>query len=296
VDARLDAFDALARRTSRLRVPKEKEDALGQLVSYPVFGSLFANTRYFEGERAALAGGRGDLAVASRLAEEAEGSSRVLEAATEEFAKFAGGKWRGFMRLEPADDDWKSMRIAPWKVPTFTKESVAAVEKARGAEPLVAFDAKAFSARKAGRGDVSWNVVPGLGRSANGVTLFPMTAASFDLSKDAASAPVLEYAVEFPAAGNFSVRVHLLPTHALVSGRGLRFGLGVDDAPPQVVTLEIGDGGPAWAQGVLAGERMVTARIEVASAGKKTLRIYGVDAGVVIDRIAILAGDVVSAP
>jgi hypothetical protein len=295
VDARLEALGALMNRVGKLNSSpalSERRDALFQLVSYPVIGASMANQRYFGGERAVV-GGEHERGTRRFQAESADSG---LREATSHFDQIAEGKWRGFMRLEPADDDWKSMRIAPWKLPTFSVEAVAKAEETRGTEPLVTFEAKAFSARRAGLDDVAWQIVPGLGRSGAAVTLFPMAVGSFDLSKDAANAPVLEYAVEFPAAGTFSVRVHLLPTHALVSGRGLRFGLGVDDERPQMVTLDVGDGGPAWAQGVLSGERVVTVQIEVAAPGRKTLRIYGVDAGVVIDRLAILPSDAVSAP
>ncbi len=288
VEARENAFDVLAWRTSRLRVSKEKEGALFQLVSYPVFGSVFANARYFNGERAALAGARGDSAAAKRLTEEAAGAGGGLDMMTEEFEKIAGGKWRGFMRLEPADDDWKSMRIAEWKVPVFTAEAVSKARVLRGSDPLMEVMASAFAEKRAGRNGAAWEIVPGLGRSGAAVTMLPMTAASFEPGGVDGMAPVLAYAVEFPEAGSFSVRVHLLPTHALVSGRGLRFGIGLDDGAPQWVAFDVKDGGPEWAQGVMAGERVATVGIEVGAAGKKMLRIYGVDAGVVIDRIAIV--------
>jgi hypothetical protein len=296
VDTRMRALNVLIKKISILSGAKsitKREDAFFQLVGYPVVGSAMANMRYFAGEQAALGGPERDDFLKS-----AEAADASLQTLTHQYGQSGAGrgKWHGFMRLEPADDDWKSMRIAPWKVPNFSAEAVANVEKTNAAKPLVEVVAKDFSARKGGRDDVTWQVVPGLGRSGAAVTMFPMTAANFDLSKEAASAPVLEYAVEFPAAGTFSVRVHLLPTHALMSGRGLRFGLGVDDASPQLVALDIGDGGPAWAHGVLSGERVVTAQIEVAAPGRKTLRIYGVDAGVVIDRLAILPSDAVSAP
>ena len=222
------------------------------------------------------------------------------------------------MRLEPADDDWKSMRIAPWKVPVFSKEVVGRMKKEaetkpEARKPSEEFMAKEFSARRAGHDGVAWQVVPGLGRSGSAVTLLPVTRESFELASDAdvAAAPKLEYALEFPAAGNFSIRLHLLPMHALVSGRGLRVRVAVDDAMPQrttnvigdgvpdrgvkpllqgrpqVVTLDLKDGGPEWAQGVLSGERTVETTVTVDEAGRKTLCIYGVDAGVVLDRISV---------
>jgi hypothetical protein len=47
------------------------------------------------------------------------------------------------------------------------------------------------------------------------------------------------------------------------------------------------DGGPEWAQGVLNATRIATARLTVSSPGAHTLRIYGVDAGVVLDKIVV---------
>jgi hypothetical protein len=296
--ARTHGFPAIRERAEQIfdRLSTEHRDSFFQLVLYPVVGSALANDRYFHGEAAGLLRNAPGTVPDQGFASWAHAADESLKDLTRRFNEgIANGKWRGFIRLEPADDDWKSMRIAPWKVPVFSKEILAQTENASGAKPearkpaVGEYTANEFSSRKARRGEVAWQVVPGLGKSGAAVTLFPMTAESFDLAKDASVAPVLEYAVDFPAAGNFSVRVHLLPTHALVSGRGLRFGIGLDDAAPQLVTLEIGDGGRAWAQGVLAGERVVTASVQVDAAGKRTLRIYGVDAGVVIDRIGIEA-------
>jgi hypothetical protein len=60
-----------------------------------------------------------------------------------------------------------------------------------------------------------------------------------------------------------------------------------DDAPPQRVALDPQDGSPAWAQGVLDGERVVTVRLSVKAPGAHTLRVDGIAAGVVIDRLTI---------
>jgi len=50
------------------------------------------------------------------------------------------------------------------------------------------------------------------------------------------------------------------------------------------------DGGPEWAQGVLDNSRIVTARLKVPTAGDHTLQLYGIDAGVVLDKIVIDLG------
>ena len=82
------------------------------------------------------------------------------------------------------------------------------------------------------------------------------------------------------------MRVYLLPTHPL-AGDTLRFALGLDDAPPRVVALEVNDGGSEWAQGVLNAARVAATRLQVATPGRHVLHLYGVDAGVVVDKIVI---------
>ena len=111
----------------------------------------------------------------------------------------------------------------------------------------------------------AWAVIPGLGRTGRAVAVLPGTAPSI-APGDAASAPRLDYAVAFPAAGVFTLQAHLLPTHP-IAGSALRFAVALDDAPPQVVALDVGDGGPAWARGVLDGVRIAETPLDGRRAG-----------------------------
>jgi hypothetical protein len=277
VRARLDAWAELARRADRvaLMLPPEKHDAFYELVRYPVRGAMLANRRYFLGELAAL---RDDATLANR--------ARDADAQLKEETRFfnedlAGGKWRGILALEPADGTWKSMRIASWMLPHF---GAGAARTAAGG-PAISIPAGDFSA-KTDRKHAAWQIVPGLGRTGKAVAVFPTTAPDVPVAQAAAAAPRLDYRVTLPAAGEFNLAVHLLPTHP-ISGDQLRLAVAWDDAPPQRVALDPQDGSPAWAQGVLDGERVVTVRLSVKAAGAHTLRVYGIAAGVVIDRLTI---------
>jgi hypothetical protein len=54
--------------------------------------------------------------------------------------------------------------------------------------------------------------------------------------------------------------------------------------------VDVRDGSREWAQSVLNATVVATAAIDIRSAGTHTLRIYGVDAGVVLDKIVIHCG------
>ncbi len=272
VQSRLDALAGLRERAEalRARVPGAQQAAFYELVYYPVVGSALANERFFEGERGHRAAAQ---AADDRLAAETRFFNEEL----------AGGKWRGLMALEPADAQWSSMRLARWTPPAAPRVPVPS--PAPGT--YLAFDAADFSGNTP-RPGAAWTVIPGLGRTGRAVAVLPATALSRRLA-DAASAPRLDYSVAFPAAGSFVLQVHLLPTHP-VAGSALRVAVALDDAPAQLIAFDPGDGGPGWAQGVLNAVRVATAPLTVARGGAHTLHVYGLDPGVVLDRLVIDLG------
>jgi hypothetical protein len=307
-EARLARFEALRSATAKIAaaLSPDKRDAFFQLVGYPVEGSALANERYFQGERAALATQTGEAERAREFAEKAAAADRQLIALTERFGQeIAGGKWRGFMRLEPADNDWKSMRIAPWAVPSFVTsapnenqparpagaesallEDVAAIVERDG---VVAFNAASFVGQRV-VGAAEWKKIPGLGRSGEAVTVLPSNLPSIDPARLAQEAACLDYAITFSNAGEFTAEFHLVPTHPIPAGEELRFAVALGEAAPQLVTLAVGDGGAEWARGVLAGARIARSKLVVPGPGTHVLRIYAVDAGVALDKVVIDCG------
>ena len=89
--------------------------------------------------------------------------------------------------------------------------------------------------------------------------------------------------------GEYTVFAQLIPTHP-ITGDTLRLGLALDDGEPQLVELAFKDGSVEWAQGVLDNTRVATTTFSVPTAGTHTLRIYGLEAGVVIDKLVLTRG------
>jgi hypothetical protein len=129
--ARLDAYDSLAARVSRLSpsIPSGLRDAYYELVAYPVRGAAFANRRVFAAEKAARCRlqGRASAAEWARRAGEAE---RLLEDEARFYnEKLARGKWRHIMTREMKPGQWASMRSTPPPVLSFP-EALKAPEAA----------------------------------------------------------------------------------------------------------------------------------------------------------------------
>jgi hypothetical protein len=267
---RLDEFARLQQRVAALepRIPPGLQDAFFELVHYPVVGAALANLRYFAGER----GDRG----------QAELADAQLAAETRRYnEQIAGGKWRHLMALEPADRDWASMRIEPWALPPVARPPVPGSGNGR-----ISTAAGGSFASSRPAGDAAWTMVPGLGRSGRAVTVLPATAPTHSLADAPSSAPRLDYVVELPHRGVFTLDWEFVPTHPL-RGDGLRLAFAVDDGPTQLVELRIGDGDGAWAQGVLDGMRRVTTPWTLASPGPHVLHVYGLEPGVVLDAIVV---------
>jgi len=276
IAARHAAFADLRQRAETLRtaIPAAQQDAFYELVFYPVVGSALANERYFAGERGQLDTAR---AADTRLRTETRFFNEQI----------AGGKWRRFMALEPADNQWASMRIAPWATPP----SDAAAPRSETRESFEATSARpadSFAASTPGANGAVWTAIPGLGRSGRALTVLPFSAPRHTLAK-ATAAPRIDYALTLPTAGTFTLQLHLLPTHP-IAGTSLRLAVAIDDAAPQLAALEVDDGGPAWAQGALTAQRIVTAPFTVAAPGPHTVHVWGLDPGVILDQLVLEAG------
>jgi hypothetical protein len=274
--ARVQKFEALQQRIYELAKEwlEGRDDAFAQLVGYPVHAAAEANRRFFGDEL-------GDL-------HKVAAADNLIALHTQAFGeRIAGGKWNGFIRSEPADNDWRSMRIEKWKARGLAP--VGSEIKTETIDGTVSLEAEHFKA-KSDRGGAGWAVIPGLGRTGDGsVAVFPTTMAAVQLQRAKADAPRLDYNIHFFKDGEFLLRVNLIPTHPLAGG-ALCFAVALDEGEPQLVELAFKDGSAEWAQGVLDNTRVVTTTLSVPTAGVHTLRIYGLEAGVVIDKLVLSSG------
>lgn len=158
---------------------------------------------------------------------------------------------------------------------------------------VVAMEAEHFDGH-VDRAGAGWRVIPGLGRTGDAVAVFPTTAPGVEPPRVAAAAPVLEYRLHLFKPGRLNVKCYLVPTQPLQLGRGLRFAVGVDDQPPQVVAAGAGVevSSRPWAQSVMDATITASTTHEVNTTGPHVLKIYMVDAGVVLDKIVVDTGGV----
>lgn len=303
---RLNAFQELVTQTDAIaaKLSPEQRDAFFELVAYPVRGSAAANERAFAIDSYETATRAGKSEEAAKWAQRAHDAARRLEAETRQFNEtVAQGKWRHIMALEPADKQWASMRIAPAKLPPLPSAAAQGLNTPASSNPaapsasspsnpgrvIAAIEAENFEG-KLFRGSVHWEVVPMVGRTGDGVAVFPSTQSRVPTSEVVERAPRLDYRVKFPEAGSYELTVYLLPTHAVDGSGELDFHVGVDGGAPERVVVAEKDGGPEWAQGVLNATRVAHTTITTPSDGEHFVCIYGSDTSVVIDKIVVHRG------
>ena len=138
---------------------------------------------------------------------------------------------------------------------------------------------------------ILWTVIPGLGRTGDAVSVWPTTAESIK-AENLRTAPALEYSVYLFTTGKLTVNCNLIPTFPIKTGQGLRYAVAFDNQAPQVVTVGADLQTPSrqWSLNVLNATTTGVSSHEIAAAGLHTLKIYMVDAGVVLDKIVIDAG------
>ena len=99
-----------------------------------------------------------------------------------------------------------------------------------------------------------------------------------------------DYDVWLDAPGELRLSVVASPTLDVTGGRGLRYAIAVDDAPPQVVDLWADAGPRGWDEAVANAVRVTISRHRVATAGRHRVRLWMIDPAVVIQRIEIDRG------
>lgn len=135
---------------------------------------------------------------------------------------------------------------------------------------------------------VEWRTLPNFGRTLGGVTISPVTAETRVPSDDSAR---LEYDFFAHSSGELRVELHTAPSLDFQSGEGLRIGVSIDDATPQVLKLDT-YAKEHWEQAVAQNIRRLLSDHRIDQPGKHTLKVWLVTPGVVLERIVIDAGGV----
>ncbi|HEY1202191.1 MAG TPA: glycosyl hydrolase, partial [Niastella sp.] len=167
-------------------------------------------------------------------------------------------------------------------VPAYT--SLTNVE----GDGYVSIDASKY-AKAINEEDVQWNTINYIGHTGNGVTFLPPFSRTPAFDKTNAH---LEYNIYTTDSGAAKVMVYCSPTLPFNESTGLQYAISIDDETPRLINIHADNSDRAWAQSVSDNIRISTSTHTLPKAGHHTLKIWAVDAGIVLQKIVVDFGGV----
>ncbi|OLY93492.1 Glycosyl hydrolase family 115 [Cnuella takakiae] len=148
---------------------------------------------------------------------------------------------------------------------------------------VVSMEASHFTTNE-NKGAQQWQLIPGIGRTGDGLSLFPVTAPKQAVGKG----PVLSY--EWYAYDSGAVKLHTFvsPTLNFQHSEGLQLAVSIDDEAPQLITINREDENVrTWESWVAANIITKQTAHKIAKPGKHILKVWAVDPGVVLQKLVL---------
>lgn len=136
--------------------------------------------------------------------------------------------------------------------------------------------------------NISWKVLPNLGKTGSAITPFPVTAAN---QKPVEDAPHLEYEFYIYSKDSLKLFSYFSPTlnfHNTVEG--LQFAVSIDNEQPQIISINKGvevNYTSAWNRWVADNIIIKTSNHFIAAPGKHVLKYWMVNPGVVLQKLVL---------
>ncbi|WP_437276465.1 glycosyl hydrolase 115 family protein [Sorangium sp. So ce375] len=160
------------------------------------------------------------------------------------------------------------------------------------ANGVVSMEADHYS-RAIGTDDVSWKLLPEIGRTGSGMTPSPVTA---EPQKPGAASPRLEYDVHLTSSGPVNVYVYVSPRNNFQNwADGLQYAVSIDDGPIQKVNTSYavelnGNGNKIWERHTSDNANIMRTTHTIAKAGDHTVKVWMVHPGVIVQKVVVDAG------
>jgi hypothetical protein len=136
---------------------------------------------------------------------------------------------------------------------------------------------------------ITWENIPGYGRTLSGVTIFPVTAKS---QTPGGNSPHLQYQVNVTDTGNFKIQAYISPTIDFTNTHGLHYAISVDNEQPQIVDITPDNSEKAWGKSVADNIKILTTQHHINKPGVHTINYWMVDPAVVLQRLVLDFGGV----
>ncbi|MCF3107719.1 glycosyl hydrolase 115 family protein [Niabella sp. CC-SYL272] len=301
-------WDQLLKKAEALKhkLPQEQGAAFYQLVLHPV--QAYSNLQHLY---TAVARNRYDAkqgnVQANKYADDAKRFYRNDSLITLEYHQLNNGKWNHMMsQTHIGYTYWQEPRVQKIPELVYVPDRARAAAITTGAavtaaapvpaggnifyekDGYVSISATRFT-RKTDAAGVQWKIIPGISREGDGITTFPVTKEIDRLSKET---PHLQYDIYTTSAGNATLQVYCSPTlNYQDAERGLQYAVSIDDAVPQIVSInKFKVGSREWAQTVSDNINITATDHKILGKGKHTVRYWMLSPGIVLQKLVLDLG------
>lgn len=140
--------------------------------------------------------------------------------------------------------------------------------------------------------DITWTVLPDLGRTGGAISVTPVTASS---QQPGPGTPYVSYDMYTSSKGSFTINAYFSPTLNLQNTEnGLSYAISVDDEAPQIISINKEDkntGTGIWNKWVSENIIIKSSKHTISTAGKHTIKYWMVDPTVVLQKIVVDFGN-----
>jgi hypothetical protein len=154
----------------------------------------------------------------------------------------------------------------------------------------VSIEAEHFD-RAVDRAPLFWQLLPKIGRTGSGMTVFPATAPRQSLAEDAAR---LEYDTHLWNAGPVTVYAYLSPRNNVRDSDGLKYAISFDGDEPQVVNVTTALNGipmnRSFERNTSNNVNLTSTEHRIAAPGRHVLKLWAIDPTVIVQKLVIDTG------
>ena len=139
-------------------------------------------------------------------------------------------------------------------------------------------------------GRMKWTVIPGIGRTSSGISLFPPTTTR---QKPGGQSPHLAYEFYTTDTGACSIQCFFSPTLDFYNQGGLRYALSIDEEPPVEINLHENERQRGVWDGWVANNIIIKrSQHRISKPGRHVIKYWMVDPGPVLQKLVVDLGGV----
>ena len=150
----------------------------------------------------------------------------------------------------------------------------------------VSMEAEHFT-RAIDKDNIKWKIIPDIGKTGGGVTIFPVNILPINLSD---KSPRLEYDLLLKDSGEIKIQAYLSPTLEFNGNKGLSFAISFDEEKVQIIEMHKDKTQKEWNTMVAQNIKSIIIPMNIKKPGKHTLKFWAIDSGVVLQKIVIDLG------